>query len=76
MRNVGIIGLGQSHFVKSRLDVTYPELVHEGAQLALGDADLTMADIEAVVVPLAPSGRLSAVAAAPTESANAITAPP
>ena len=54
MRNVGIIGLGQSHFVKSRLDVTYPELVREGAQLALDDADLTMSDIDAVVVPLAP----------------------
>lgn len=54
MRNVGIIGFGQSDFVKSRLDVTYPELVREGAQLALDDSDLTMADVEAVVVPLAP----------------------
>jgi acetyl-CoA C-acetyltransferase len=54
MRNVGIIGVGQSHFVKSRTDVTFPELVREGADLALADAGLTMADIGAVVFPLAP----------------------
>jgi acetyl-CoA C-acetyltransferase len=54
MRNVGIIGLGQTNFVKTRTDVTYPELVREGADLALVDAGLTMQDIEAVVVPLAP----------------------
>jgi len=54
MRNVGIIGVGQTDFVKTRTDVTYPELVREGALLALDDAGLTMNDIEAVVVPLAP----------------------
>jgi acetyl-CoA C-acetyltransferase len=54
MRNVGIIGVGQTDFVKSRTDVTYPELVREGAELALRDANLQMKDIEAVVVPLAP----------------------
>ena len=54
MRNVGIIGVGQTDFVKTRTDVTYPELVREGAELALSDAGLSMHDIEAVVVPLAP----------------------
>jgi acetyl-CoA C-acetyltransferase len=54
MRNVGIIGIGQTPFVKSRTDVTYPELVREGATLALDDAGMTMGDIDAVVFPLAP----------------------
>lgn len=54
MRNVGIIGVGQTDFVKTRTDVTYPELVREGAQLALNDAGMTMADVEALVIPLAP----------------------
>ncbi len=54
MRNVAIIGVGQTDFVKTRADVTYPELVREGAELALGDAGLSMRDIDAVVVPLAP----------------------
>jgi acetyl-CoA C-acetyltransferase len=54
MRQVGIIGTGQTAFRKSRTDVTYPELVREGADLALADAGVTMADIGAVVVPLAP----------------------
>ncbi len=54
MRNVGISGVGQTPFVKSRTDVTYPELVREGATLALHDAGMTMADVDAVVFPLAP----------------------
>ncbi|MGH3383883.1 MAG: thiolase family protein [Nocardioidaceae bacterium] len=54
MRNVGILGTGQTNFVKTRTDVTYPELVREGAELALDDAGVTMADVGAVVFPLAP----------------------
>lgn len=54
MRNVGIIGVGQSDFVKSRTDLTFPELVREGADLALDNAGLEMSDIGAVVFPLAP----------------------
>ena len=53
MRNVGIVGVG-THFVTRRADVSYPELVREGVELALGDAGLTMADVDAVVFPLAP----------------------
>jgi acetyl-CoA C-acetyltransferase len=54
MRNVAIIGVGQSRFQKTRTDVTYPELVREGAEIALADADVTMSEIGAVVIPLAP----------------------
>jgi acetyl-CoA C-acetyltransferase len=54
MRNVGIIGTGQTNFVKTRTDVNYPELVREGATLALSDAGMSMADIDAVVFSLAP----------------------
>lgn len=54
MRNVGIIGVGQTEFVTRRTDTTFPELVREGADLALADAGLSMADVGAVVFPLAP----------------------
>lgn len=58
MHNVGILGFGQSHFVKSRTDVTFPELVKEGTELALNDAKVSIDDIEAVVYPLAPDGMI------------------
>lgn len=54
MRNVGIVGVGQTNFVKTRTDVTYPELVREGAELAMADANIDMSDVNAVVFPLAP----------------------
>lgn len=54
MRNVGIVGVGQTNFVKTRTDVTYPELVREGAELAMADANIGMSDVDAVVFPLAP----------------------
>lgn len=54
MRPAAIIGFGQTDFVTRRLDVTYPELVGEGARLAMRDAGLEMPDIDAVVIPLAP----------------------
>jgi acetyl-CoA C-acetyltransferase len=52
--NVGIIGFGQSKFVKTRVDVTFPELVREGAIMALEDAGISIDDVDAVVYPLAP----------------------
>lgn len=52
--NVGVLGTGQTDFVTRRTDVTFPELVKEGADLALNDAGITMADVDAVVFPLAP----------------------
>jgi len=54
MRQVGIIGVGQTDFVTRRTDVTYPELVREGVDLALADAGLSIDDPEAYVIPLAP----------------------
>lgn len=54
MRNVGIIGFGQTPHVSSRQDVTFPELVKEGADLTLAAADIGLDAIEAVVFPLAP----------------------
>jgi acetyl-CoA C-acetyltransferase len=53
MRKVAIIGVGQSHFVRS-----YPgsirELVFEGYKEAVSDAQLTAGDIDASVVCSAP----------------------
>jgi acetyl-CoA C-acetyltransferase len=53
MRKVAIIGVGQSHFVRS-----YPgsirELVFEGFKEAVTDAQITAADIDASVVCSAP----------------------
>lgn len=54
MNNVGVIGFGQSKFVTTRTDVTFPELVKEGADLALADAGITIKEVDAVVYPLAP----------------------
>ena len=54
MRNVGITGFGQSKHVTRREDVTFPELVKEGADLALADAGIGIDAVDAVVFPLAP----------------------
>lgn len=54
MINVGIVGFGQSMSVKTREDMTFPELVKEGVDLTLADAGITIADVDAVVYPLAP----------------------
>jgi acetyl-CoA C-acetyltransferase len=54
MRNVGIVGFGQTPFVSSRPDVTYPELVAEAARLTLADARTDLGAIQAVVFSLAP----------------------
>lgn len=54
MENVGILGVGQTKFVTRRTDVSYPELVREAVELALDDAGLEMADVDAITIPLAP----------------------
>lgn len=54
MRNVGIIGFGQTRHVSRREDVTFPELVKEGVDLTLAEADIGLDAVEAVVFPLAP----------------------
>lgn len=54
MMNVGIVGFGQTKSVTTRTDVTFPELVKEGSDLALEAAGMTIDQIEAFVYPLAP----------------------
>ena len=48
-RNVGIIGIGQTHHSSHREDVNQPEMIHEAVSQALRDANLTPADIDCVV---------------------------
>ncbi|MEU6643582.1 thiolase domain-containing protein [Saccharomonospora sp. NPDC046836] len=54
MRNVAIIGAGQTHHARRRTDVTQVGLAREAAVRALEDADLTIDDIDSVVVCTGP----------------------
>ena len=49
-----VIGVGQTHYAAKRKDLSLPGLVREAALRALEDADLTFADIDAVVLGKAP----------------------
>ncbi|MDA8368122.1 MAG: thiolase domain-containing protein [Actinomycetota bacterium] len=49
-----VIGVGQTHLRAKREDVSIPGLVREAALRALADAELTFADIDAVVIGKAP----------------------
>jgi acetyl-CoA C-acetyltransferase len=50
----GVVGIGQTKYDAKRIDVSMPGLVREAALRALADADLTFADIDAVVIGKAP----------------------
>ena len=50
----GVIGIGQTKYDAKRVDVSMPGLLREAALRALEDADLTFADIDAVVIGKAP----------------------
>jgi len=54
MQPCAVIGVGQTHFRKQRNDVTMNGLLREAIDRALEDAELTMADIDAVVIGKAP----------------------
>lgn len=54
MTNVAIVGTGQTHHSRRRTDVTQAGLAREAVVRALEDADLTMADIDSVVVCSGP----------------------
>jgi acetyl-CoA C-acetyltransferase len=54
MSNVAIIGVGQTHHARRRTDVTPVGLAREAAVRALQDAELTMDDIDSVVVCSGP----------------------
>ena len=49
-----VIGVGQTHYRAKREDVSMPGLLREAIDRALADAQLTLADIDAVVVGKAP----------------------
>src|SRR6187431_2916877 len=51
---VAIVGIGQTHHTAVRGDVSIAGLVREAAQRALDDAQMSWADIDAVVVGKAP----------------------
>lgn len=50
MRRAAIIGTGQTKYARRRDDVSQPELVREAAEAALRDAELSPADIDAVLL--------------------------
>lgn len=52
---VAIVGIGQTKHVAARHDVSIAGLVREAATRALADAELTWADIDAVVIGKAPT---------------------
>ena len=49
-----VVGIGQTHHKKRRDDVSFAGLVREAALRALDDAEMTWADIDAVVLGKAP----------------------
>ena len=49
-----IVGVGQTHHKSRRLDVSFGGLVREAVFRALDDAQLTLADIDAVILGKAP----------------------
>ncbi|MGH2405110.1 MAG: thiolase domain-containing protein, partial [bacterium] len=49
-----VVGIGQTKHSAKRVDVSIAGLVREAAERALEDADMTFADIEAVVIGKAP----------------------
>jgi acetyl-CoA C-acetyltransferase len=53
-RRCAIIGVGQTHFKKRRDDVSIAGLLREAVDRALADAEVTLADIDAVVIGKAP----------------------
>jgi acetyl-CoA C-acetyltransferase len=55
MRDVAIVGTGQTVHARRRLDVSQAGLVREAVNKALEDANLTFADIDSVVVASGPA---------------------
>jgi len=53
MRGVAVVGVGQTGY-QTNFDETYPELVYRAARLTLDDARCRLADVDAVVIPMAP----------------------
>jgi acetyl-CoA C-acetyltransferase len=53
-QQAAVLGFGQTKYKTSRIDVGTPELVFEAVSRALADADVELADIDAVVFASAP----------------------
>ena len=51
---VAVIGVGQTQHAAVRGDVSLPGLIREAVYRALDDAQMTMADIDAIVIGKAP----------------------
>jgi len=49
-----VVGIGQTHFKKRRDDVSIAGLIREAVDRALEDAEVSLADIDAVVIGKAP----------------------
>jgi acetyl-CoA C-acetyltransferase len=49
-RRVAIVGTGQTHHRSHRLDVNGRELIYEAVERALADCELTIRDIDAIVI--------------------------
>jgi acetyl-CoA C-acetyltransferase len=49
-RRVAIVGTGQTHHKSHRLDVNGKELINEAVTRALADCELSIADIDAIVI--------------------------
>jgi acetyl-CoA C-acetyltransferase len=49
-KRVGIVGVGQTHHASQRLDASGVELIAEAVTRALDDAEITIKDIDAVVI--------------------------
>jgi acetyl-CoA C-acetyltransferase len=49
-----VVGVGQTHHVKVRDDVSFAGLLREAGQRALDDAEMTWKDVDAVVIGTAP----------------------
>ena len=49
-RRVAIVGTGQTHHRSQRLDVNGREMIQEAVSRALADCELTMKDIDAIVI--------------------------
>ncbi len=54
MRNVAIVGVGQTKYQHRRDDCSYSDLVFEAVTRAFEGVDITINDIQAVVFSLAP----------------------
>jgi acetyl-CoA C-acetyltransferase len=51
---VAVVGIGQTKYTAVRGDVSLPGLIREAAMRALEDAEMTFADIDAIVIGKAP----------------------